>query len=125
MKKLLLFGGGNVETERGDPGARTYDPVANVWEELELDQQPTQRALSPLVYDPVNKTVVLFGGDRLDRLLSDTWTFDGQQWEEKTPAVAPAPRGGHALVWPVSPRCQDPDLEQAAAAGHAAAGLGR
>ena len=55
--------------------------------------------LAPLVYDPVNKKVVLFGGDQLNQLLSDTWTFDGQKWEEKKPALAPAPRGGHALVW--------------------------
>ena len=52
-----------------------------------------------MVYDPVNKQVVLFGGDQLNQLLSDTWTFDGKRWEEKKPALAPAPRGGHALVW--------------------------
>ena len=43
--------------------------------------------------------MILFGGDQLNQLLSDTWTFDGQKWEEKKPALAPAPRGGHALVW--------------------------
>jgi hypothetical protein len=99
IRKVLLFGGGNVETKRGDPGTWTYDPAANVWEELSLDKQPPQRALAPLVYDPVNKQVVLFGGDRLNQLLSDTWTFDGKRWQEKKPALAPAPRGGHALVW--------------------------
>jgi hypothetical protein len=99
LKKVLLFGGGNVETDRGDPGTWTYDPATNVWEEIKLDKQPPQRALSPLVYDSVHRQVVLFGGDQLNQLLSDTWTFDGVKWEEKGPSTAPAPRGGHALVW--------------------------
>ncbi|MGA2619964.1 MAG: kelch repeat-containing protein [Thermoguttaceae bacterium] len=99
IKKILLFGGGNVQTERGDPGTWTYDPAANAWQQLPLERQPTQRALSPMIYDEVNKQVVLFGGDRLDQLLSDTWTFDGRKWEEKKPATAPGPRGGHALLW--------------------------
>jgi hypothetical protein len=99
LKKIVLFGGGNVETERGDPGTWTYDPAANAWEQLKLDKQPPQRALSRMVYDPVAKKVVLFGGDGLNQLLSDTWTFDGQKWEEKTPALCPAPRAGHAMLW--------------------------
>jgi hypothetical protein len=99
MKKILLFGGGNVETKRGDPGTWTFDPATNSWEELQLDKQPSQRALSPMVYDSASKRVVLFGGDQLNQLLSDTWTFDGKKWEEKKPALVPAPRGGHALVW--------------------------
>jgi hypothetical protein len=99
IKKVLLFGGGNVQTERGDPGTWTYDPATNAWEEIKLDKQPSQRALSPMVYDPVNKKVVLFGGDQLNALINDTWTFDGQKWEEQKPALAPAPRAGHALLW--------------------------
>jgi hypothetical protein len=99
IKKVLLFGGGNVWTERGDPGTWTYDPAANVWEQLRLEQQPSQRAHSPMVYDPEAKKIVLFGGDRLDQLTNDTWTFDGQKWAEQKPALAPAPRAGHALVW--------------------------
>jgi hypothetical protein len=99
IKKVLLFGGGNVRTERGDPGTWTYDPATNAWEALKLDKQPPQRALAPMVYDPVAQKVVLFGGDRLDQLQSDTWTFDGAKWEERKPAIAPAPRAGHALVW--------------------------
>ena len=54
-----------------------------------------------MVYDPVNRQIVLFGGDQLDRLLADTWVFDceSQRWQEKRPALGPSPRGGHALVY--------------------------
>jgi hypothetical protein len=222
-KRVLLFGGGNVQTERGDTGTWTYDPDANTWRPLEfksavldgprgfcqdlhvrakrlaqsvraryflaelpehkrikLDEsaaslainavllrdelteslrgadkheqlqiawataeidaalpkleelskllareasvpaiqaaeavkeslraacdslalEPPQRALSRLVYDPVNRQIVLFGGDQLDRLLADTWVFNcaAQRWLEKRPPLGPSPRGGHALA---------------------------
>jgi hypothetical protein len=223
-KKVLLFGGGNVMTERGDPGTWTYDPASNTWSRLQfksaaldglrkqcekvharskglaqavrarhfhaelpehqevnltkkanqlatnvgelraaltraesradrqekrqiawavaeidtakakLEQarrslaqkahakgvqtielakralgsacaalalQPPQRALSRMVYDPVNRQIVLFGADQLDRLLADTWVFDcaSRRWLEKRPSRVPSPRGGHALVY--------------------------
>jgi Galactose oxidase, central domain len=98
-KQVVLFGGGNAQTERGDPGTWTYSPATNTWTELKLDIQPPPRANSALVYDPVSKKVILFGGDHLDRLTADTWTFDGTKWEQRHPAVTPSPRAGHALVW--------------------------
>jgi hypothetical protein len=98
-KRFVLFGGGNVQTERGDPGTWTFDPAAKAWTELKLEKQPAARALSRLAYDPAAKKVVLFGGDGLNVLYADTWTFDGQKWEEKQPAVSPSPRAGHALLW--------------------------
>ena len=44
---------------------------------------------------------MLFGGDQLNQLLADTWTFDviAGKWEEKKPPRGPAPRAGHALLW--------------------------
>jgi hypothetical protein len=100
-KQIILFGGGNVQSTRGDPGTWTYSPAKNMWTQLKLDKQPPQRANSRLAYDPVNKKVVLFGGDQLDQLLCDTWLFDvvKQTWSETPLTMAPTPRGGHALVW--------------------------
>lgn len=98
-KQVVLFGGGNAQTERGDPGTWTYSPATNTWTQLKLDIQPPPRANSALVYDPLNKKVVLFGGDQLNQLVADTWTFDGKKWEQLKPAVSPSPRAGHALLW--------------------------
>lgn len=98
-RQVVLFGGGNADTPRGDPGTWIYSPTENAWRECQLDVQPPPRANSRLAYDPANRLVVLFGGDALDRTLSDTWTFDGQRWTKKSPAIAPAPRAGHALMW--------------------------
>ncbi|MHC4914817.1 MAG: Kelch repeat-containing protein [Planctomycetota bacterium] len=98
-KRVVLFGGANAATERGDPGTWTYDPVANSWQQLQLGTQPPQRANSQLAYDPVSRQVVLFGGDGLSELYADTWVFDGKAWTEKKAPVSPSPRAGHALVW--------------------------
>ena len=100
-KQFVLFGGGNVQSERGDPGTWLYSPADNTWTELKLNKQPPQRANSQLVYDPVAKKVVLFGGDQLDQLLADTWTFDvvKRRWEQVTSERCPTPRAGHALLW--------------------------
>lgn len=100
-KKFVLFGGGNVPSERGDPGTWTYSPAENRWEQVKCAKQPPARANSRLAYDHAAKKVVLFGGDRLDELVADTWTFDTSSgvWEEKKPANSPSPRGGHALLW--------------------------
>jgi hypothetical protein len=100
-RRFVLFGGGNVQSERGDPGTWTYSPANNTWTMLKLDRQPPQRANARLAYDPLAKKVVLFGGDQLDQLLADTWLFDvvKDEWSEAKPETVPAPRGGHALLW--------------------------
>lgn len=100
-KRFILFGGGNVLTARGDPGTWSYSPSENAWKPLAVEVQPPQRANSPLAYDPVHKKLVLFGGDRLDELTSDTWTFDPATslWERMKATRSPSPRAGHALLW--------------------------
>jgi len=66
-----------------------------------LSAEPPGRARSQTAYDPVHKKIVLFGGDGLDRVLSDTWLYDcaTRTWEQKSPAQCPAPRAGHVLAW--------------------------
>jgi hypothetical protein len=64
-----------------------------------LSPQPGGRARSQIAYDPATRKIVLFGGDRLDRVLSDTWIYDckTRTWEQRFPKVCPAPRAGHIL----------------------------
>src|SRR5262245_17936345 len=38
-KKTLLFGGGNVLSERGDPGTWTYDAGTNIWRQLQFKSE--------------------------------------------------------------------------------------
>jgi hypothetical protein len=99
-REIVLFGGCGVATETAGPGTWVYSTEQNRWRRLELDRQPPSRALSPLVYDPSTDKIVLFGGDGLDRLYADTWTYDcpTRTWENCQPRFSPSPRFGHALV---------------------------
>ena len=55
-----------------------------------LDAEPLPRALSPIAHDARTGLFVLFGGDHLDFLLSDTWVFDprGRKWTRRASAKA-------------------------------------
>ncbi|HPD15657.1 MAG TPA: kelch repeat-containing protein [Planctomycetota bacterium] len=66
-----------------------------------LAVEPPGRARSQTAYDPVHKKIVLFGGDGLDRVLSDTWVYDcaARTWEQRFPEKCPTPRAGHILAW--------------------------
>jgi len=100
-KKIVLFGGGNIPTERGDPGTWTYSPSENKWEQVPTAISPPGLANSRLAFDPVNKKVVLFGGDALSHLEGQTWTFDLEKkaWSPRPTPFTPLPRAGHALLW--------------------------
>lgn len=99
-QELVLFGGCGVPTEHSSPGTWVYSTANNEWRKLELKTEPSPRALAPLAFDPLTKKIVLFGGDFLDGVGSDTWTYDCQSrtWTQQRPELSPAPRFGHALL---------------------------
>lgn len=90
----------------GDEGSSeqvkaALDVARTLWRaQTALMSEPPPRALSQLVYDPASKSIVLFGGDRLDMLYADTWVYDcaTRTWQERRPELSPSPRAGHALV---------------------------
>jgi hypothetical protein len=100
-KEIVLFGGGGVDMENGTPGTWTLDPSSGEWSRLNLSVEPGPRALSPMVYDPQNEVIILFGGDHLDYLYSDTWVYTcaSRTWQRRYPAISPFPRAGHALLY--------------------------
>jgi len=69
--------------------------------ECALMSEPPPRAYSQMVYDPATKSMVMFGGDRLDMLYGDTWVYDcaKRSWQERRPELAPAPRAGQAFLF--------------------------
>lgn len=66
-----------------------------------LSPEPPGRARSQIALDAASNKIVLFGGDGLDRTLSDTWVYDckTRTWEQRFPEKCPAPRAGHILTW--------------------------
>lgn len=100
-KRFILFGGGNITSDRGDPGTWAYSPAKNEWTQLKVAEQPPRRANSRLSYDPLAKKILLFGGDSLNVLYMDTWSFDvtTDRWAQEKTFGDPSNRAGHALLW--------------------------
>src|SRR5437868_6814327 len=66
---------------------------------------PPARAFAAAGYDPVRGEVVLFGGRGAEnRLLGDTWTWDGNAWRLRYNTVGPSPRKAAAMAWDPSSR---------------------
>jgi len=55
---------------------------------------PGGRYKSAVVYDPVARSIVVFGGDHGDYLLNDTWVYDcaTRAWKQLFPPVSPRAR---------------------------------
>jgi Galactose oxidase, central domain len=67
-----------------------------------LRMVPGARESAGVGFDPVSKSVVVFGGDHGDYLLNDTWVYDcaKKSWRQVFPKVAPkARRAGGKMLW--------------------------
>ncbi|HET6149520.1 MAG TPA: kelch repeat-containing protein [Polyangia bacterium] len=110
-RQEIVVQGGRLNTS-GDAGGDTWvwNGARGSWTE----QTPSEgnnfpRVGNAMVYDPVRKKTLLFGGWQPSGMLflGDTWEWDGatQTWTERTPSTAPSARYGHAMVW-------DPDRQR-------------
>jgi hypothetical protein len=103
-KTVLLFSGTN--SPGGDDAFTdtwAWDGVAKTWTEIFPNLHPPGRAMNQLVYDPVTRDVVMFGGVTTNLTpLNDTWTWNGFNWTKHFPLSSPGPRNGPALAYDVS-----------------------
>ncbi len=65
------------------------------WSELSVDDPPP-RINNTMV--EINGIIYSFGGNDDNGDFGDTWAFEGGQWVNKYPALAPGPRHGHTAV---------------------------
>ena len=54
---------------------------------------------SSMAFDSQRQVVVLFGGLSSAGLSNDTWEYDGIDWVQRSPAVAPSPRYNAAMTF--------------------------
>jgi len=98
---VVLFGGGGNEepgygsTVFGDTWE--WNGRTKTWTQLFPASSPSPRA-TVTAYDPITKTVILFGGangggDCCRVFYGDTWTWDGVNWTQLSPANSPSARG--------------------------------
>jgi len=104
-KQLILFGGNRVLFGT-DENTNTFLDDMWVWDGRGWFKfrgaTPPARAEAGMVFDRNRQRIVLFGGHRTiggKRLRSsDTWEWDGQQWEQKSSDGPPA-RNGAAMAF--------------------------
>jgi hypothetical protein len=90
---IVLFGGCGTDSNQ------TWTFHGGQWTNITSNIAPPAREASNLVYDPVLKAVVLFGGYVYANTSSgagyranDTWELQGGTWRNVTTALAPPPR---------------------------------
>ncbi|MEO8663231.1 MAG: kelch repeat-containing protein [Bryobacteraceae bacterium] len=90
----VLYGGGPTNVVYGDTWTFTRQ---NGWLQLSPASSPPALSGANLVYDPISKTAVLFGGTRTDSADSnETWTWDGATWTQQFSLVGPPARSFNA-----------------------------
>jgi hypothetical protein len=101
---IVLFGGSSVPFEAGAAFGDTWTWDGINWTEQFPPVSPSPRLWSTMVYDPVNKRVLLFGGSDTpggDDSFNDTWAWDGvsKTWTALYPISHPSPRTANQLVY--------------------------
>lgn len=97
-KRIVLFGGcasTDCTSMRGD----TWTWDGRSWTQQSMPTAPSPRSGASMTYDPVTRTVVLFGGvDGAKHSLGDTWVWNGITWIQQHPATSPSARSSAALA---------------------------
>jgi hypothetical protein len=93
---IILVGGAGDGRYFGD----TWRRRDAKWERVISNSFPP-RAAHALVYDSINHTTVMFGGDAGNGVVyyADTWELVGDEWTLKPTTVAPSARSGHMMVF--------------------------
>lgn len=100
-EKIVLFGGRTYDHGwRNRDRTWLYDLASNTWSEVFPAEKPSPRYYQDMVYDPVTKKMVLFGGND-GHYRRDTWTYDvvNNVWTEVERNSLPAARAYASMVY--------------------------
>lgn len=105
--KVVLFGGVTSDgTMLGDTWI--WDGTVQTWTQRSFHGGQGSSGLSspaprraPLAYDPATETIVLFGGEGGygGPLYGDAWTWNGTNWQQRSPANSPPPRSMASMAY--------------------------
>ena len=78
-----------------------YDLANNTWTNMSPAVAPSPRDIHAMAYDGMMGRVILFGGRTVGAVGDETWVYDlaNNTWTNMRPAVAPARRDGHKMVY--------------------------
>ena len=94
-QRVLLFGGYAGPTLHRD----IWQMREGQWSQLAPAAPFAPRVWQSIVFDPIRKNYVMFGGKTSDRVpFGDTWLWDGRRWSE-VEGDGPPPRSHHTSVF--------------------------
>jgi hypothetical protein len=95
--RVVVFGG---EPFSGTAVAsdETYEWDGATWSNPQPITRPSPRRTS-LLYEPVRRRTVLFGGGQAGTPLNDTWEWDGTSWSQRDVTSAPEPRAAAPMAF--------------------------
>ncbi|MFT3698510.1 MAG: hypothetical protein QM831_35525 [Kofleriaceae bacterium] len=99
-QRSVMFGG--EDSVSGQVLGDTWEWDGTTWAESHPTHMPPPRHYSQLVYDPITKVSVLYGGSMDLEALEDTWTWDGTDWMQlptNDPSHAPPGAASAAAIW--------------------------
>ena len=79
-------------------GGQTWAWRQGTWV-LRASTGPSGRSRSAMTFDPIRRTVVLFGGFLASGPANDTWVWDGTRWTQVPTANTPPGQTDHGLAW--------------------------
>ena len=82
-------------------GTETFEWDGSTWKSFtDLKKKPQLRRFAGMVYDPVLKKTVMFGGFNNNNYRDDTWTWNGTEWTELKPSKDKRPpHRGQMSMW--------------------------
>jgi cysteine-rich repeat protein len=95
--RIVLYDGYDDVIDGGD-GASTWELSSSGWEKRTTTSPPARSQMS-MAYDPIAKSVVMFGGQIGATALAETWTWNGSSWIQATPGTSPPARVGGLLAF--------------------------
>lgn len=97
MQKVLLFG----TSQGANPTSETWSYDGTNWTQLNPTHTPPARRGTRIAHDPVRNRSVIMGGvdPTYSNLLTDTWHFDGIDWQQVPTLSHPLGVGNHAMTW--------------------------
>ncbi len=100
-QEVTVLFGGMANTGSIDPEAlnEMWMWDGNIWKQEFPDPLPPPRWGAVMVYDPANKSILLFGGTPGAGFLEDTWLWNGTSWIELHPMHHPAGRANFGMAY--------------------------
>jgi hypothetical protein len=87
--RTVLFGGGSTAASVPTPLQELWEYDGIDWTRRTFSGGPSGRFRPAMAYDVSHHCTVIYGGDAVGSLLSDTWTWDGTTWRS-IPGSGPA-----------------------------------